>query len=362
MSRILNAGPTFEHRAAAWGEAARGLEDKLAAEVSSRLGAMASALSAGEEHPLKSALARTALGLIEDVAARGAEGLATPHAPYDGPIVHTGPERQALYDALLLRSVGEGVCDDIADAIEVRAADEGVRDYRTEIIISALIDVAAADADPTEDFLMVNELVDVQEAVAFSPRSIIERTIITDVRPTDTLQSIARRVYGDGEAWERLIADYDLVPPYLTSAPRTRCLWPGKRLLRPGGSESAVGDDGMGSSFRLTTSPAPGGQEWDLTPSPSGGIEMVYGLDALAVDCAVRLATPLGDLPDDPNYGYPEIPGLNATSSNILAAMLAADTLMQDGRVADVVPRLSPHTSRSEGRLVGNVVVIPKTR
>ena len=357
---ILNAGPSFEQRAYAWGAAAIGLEEKAAEEAVIGLGKLIAALSAGVDHALKQGLARAALHLRNQAVTRGAEGLCAPLLAYDGPIVQQDPGRQAMYDALLLRSIGEGICDDLADAIEVRAADDGVANYGQEIIATALLDVALAQVDPTDDFALVDDLISVQREVARTPRAVAERTIITEVRPGDTMQSLARRVYGSPEEWQRLISDYNLQPPYLTQSPRSGCLSPGVRLLRPGALGDSAGDQTLGVSFRFDARADQGGQEWDLVPAASGGIEMAYGLDALAVDCAVRLATPLGDLLDLPNYGYPEIPGLPASSANMMSAMLAAETLLEDERVADVVPSLDARTSRRDGRLVGNVLVVPR--
>lgn len=358
MIDILEAGPTFEHRASAWSAAALGLDETYAAQVAEGLTGVAAALSAGQPHALKGALAAMALALRED-ARRGAAALAYPAAAYGGVTVHQGPGRQALYDALLLRAVGEGMCDLVADALEVRSWDEGVVDYGREVVATALLDVACAQVDPAGDFAQVDALLAVRRDVAASPRTVVERAVVTEVRESDTLQSLARRVYGSPDDWPRLAQDYSLAPPYLSTRARSGCLSPGMRLLRPDRPGDPLAPDGLGVSFRLDATTQDGAQEWDLVPSPAGGIEMAYGLDALAVDCAVRLATPLGDFGDRPEYGYPELPGLPATSANALAMMLASDTLIRDPRVADVVPALDASQSGRGGRVVGTVRVIP---
>lgn len=356
---ILESGTDFETRVNAVEDSLMTLDGAFAERLAPVIDTFAAALT-GSRLPLGRAISGYARAFALDLHARGAAALCDAKVPWTLPATHSTFARQALFDAILLRADGDPLLDELAGTFDACAQLEEVADYGREVVALALVEAAAwrVNTDDLGDGL--DAVLDVLDDVAASPRSRIGRPVVDVVREGDDVRTISARLLGDPERWPELVARYNLYPPYVSQQPRTGCLSPGTRLILSDPVVEIREDGDLGGTLALSAEGAPGRQEWDLVPSATGGLDIVTGLDALATDCALRLVTPLGDLPEHPRYGLPNLHGLPVGTKSVLAALAATDTLLEDERVAEVLPVTSDRTATARGLLVQNVVIVPR--
>ena len=229
----------------------------------------------------------------------------------------------------------------------------------SEALLPALLHAAESASDLSAVDAARSGLIQQTSAVAASPRSRRITPRYAVVRSGQELPDIAQMLYGDAEQWPRLIDAYQLYPPYLSETSQPGRLTPGQRLLLPPDPEDAEAQ-GLGITLALDVRRNPnGGQLWDIIAQDGQGLATDQGLPAFATDLALRLATPLGSLDGEDNYGVTPVAGLPASLTGIYAAVVAAETLKEDARVLKVV--FNPAGSSAiSGVLVGGVLVVPR--
>lgn len=324
---VLSASPDFEGRVAAFEHNLMTLDAAFAHRAAERLAALS----------LSGPLKALRDDLVTEIRARGQAALYDPQVAWKG-----DSDLESL-----IASAPPAVARRLREGADCGA---GTRDAA----IQALVDLAD---DTAEDEAALAEVLIPMRDVAFSPRRMSGRQLVYEVVAGEDIRSVAYHLYGDAERWRDVVTAYSLQPPYVSEVPRAGCLSPGTRLVS-GTSRLPDAEVGhLGETIQLTAIPVGQRQEWDIAPQAGGGIATVSGPSCLATDCALRLATPLGDLPEHPTYGMPEIIGRERGTARMAQYMMAAETLKEDARVGSV------HSShRAQGvKLLANVTVVPAT-
>lgn len=201
----------------------------------------------------------------------------------------------------------------------------------------ALLQVLSDLADDANAESSIREVLEPMREVAFSPRQVNARREVYEIKEGDDIRSVALGLYGDPERWKEVVQTYDLYPPYVSNTPRTGLLSAGMRLIA-GVSRIPDAEVGhLGETMELSAEAVGYAQEWDIVPQLGGGIATVSGALCLATDCALRLSTPLGDLPEDATYGMPEVIGKERSKVSAEQYLMALETLKYDSRVGGVV-------------------------
>lgn len=235
----------------------------------------------------------------------------------------------------------------------------GAEDYAGDVLLPALTRAAESVVDLRELDALRDALREVVDEVATAPRSRRITPRFFTVLAGQDLRDIAEGVYGDRERFPDLIEAYHLYPPYLADTPREGVLAPGTRLLLPPDVEDLEAE-GLGITFALDVQAGPhGGQVWDLIAQDGVGLATDRGLSAFATDLALRLATPLGSLDGEPNYGVLPVAGVDASVAGVYAQVAAVEAIREDERVERVV--VNPRGSSAlTGVFVGGVIAVPR--
>ncbi len=349
----LNAG-TFEVGARALSGVLDELDGTWAALTCSRLEAL---LEDGELARAAPEIAAVAEELVLRLGEDGMSGAWSVTGLFHPSPDAVPPSRQGLVDALRLRYAGSRW--ETLAALIASHAEGDVADYAREVVVPALLEWAAPeDDDAHDDTLAAVELA--RPVVRALPSRRGSGSYASyEVLPGDTLQDVSEAVLGARDRWPELVRLYGLVPPYLLEGvKRDGVLSPGEKLMLPG-TQAIAGHDGsrLGDTLRLTPN---GRLELDLTLTPEGDLAIERGLDGFFSDLTLRAMTPLGDLPDEPDYGVAVAAGLPATQAGLVRALAGLDGLYYDTRVGTVSPVARAGTSARHGVIVGDVVVTPR--
>lgn len=180
------------------------------------------------------------------------------------------------------------------------------------------------------------------ETTLFSPIETVADVAMGEVVATDndTLQTLAHAYLGDPAAWGRLALLNDLEAPYELTA--------GQRIRIPG---SPVGGNSVLDRTVTGTTEDWSGKAYGAdemldasgahTPSGSGGVETVSGMENLAMQLQHRLSTMRGELTEvgHPRYGCLLPTFIGKTATDFWAERAKAEAmvaLLEDPRVAAV--------------------------
>lgn len=247
-------------------------------------------------------------------------------------------------------------------------------DYLSFIFFPALIEFCEnSDLHNVYDF--VDSYVESYIADVFNrPSTSYGKRPSYTVTEDDTLESVARQIYGKSNETDRLISELGLLPPYITSTvptllndvSATTTLWSGFRISLAGDEAFLSVVELLGYTWALDVQPAPGHQEWDLALDGDEKIIELAGIDALGTELALKLTQPKGDWVDDDNENfnlnnYPvnsEFIGVSAPDASTAINFALAQAMLSDRRVKDARPINVANTY--EGRvIVRNVVITP---
>lgn len=298
-------------------------------------------------------LARELAGAIETQGAPGSWAVTADGYPG---VTRPTPAQQGLYDALLLRAADPEL-GRLAGLLAYHA-EASVEDYPRQVVVSALLE-ASLRADPSLS-ARLDDIELARVALRGLPvRAAGEVRTYYTVQPGDGIQDVAEMVLGRREDWPELARLYGLVPPYISElGARDGVLAPGQRLQLPREQERRLSPGaGLGKTLRLRRED---GRSVDFDLDDHGNLAFDEGLGGFASDIALRAMTPLGDLPDLPEYGVPLIAGEDATLDGATRALLESDSLYQDSRVGLVRAALGPDSSAPRGVLVNNLSVLPR--
>jgi hypothetical protein len=298
--------------------------------------------------------------LATQMALNGILGSILPSSVYLPPQFEP-PTVVADREALVLSASNDLMIQALAGAIEYYGQQD-VSDYASEVLATAILEVATSfslDDGLTE---ITAQLDAAKDTVAALPTARLNEPRYYIVRRNDTLRDIAEVVMNDREAWMQMVETYRLVAPYFSDTPRTGCLSPGHRMVILPTPETVNDAPGLGMTLGMDAGPNEFGQEvWDLVATDDGDLRALVGMQGFAADLGLRVGTPLGDLPDVPNYGMPELGGMPATVRTIITALAWGETMREDPRVERVIPRsVAARSNVLTGVLADKFVVIPK--
>jgi len=333
-----------------------GVDDAWARETSVRLQALGVKLAAGSA-PLAQALGAYAQAWSDEIALRGAVACAMPGTPWAFPRNLPTPETQGARDAMLLAAAFPG--DAQVRFLASRVAylcEEDIADYALEVLFTALLDAANYGHAMDGVGVSLARAVELEERVAQAARGSGDVPRFYVVREGDTLRDVAMVMFGSEDAWTDVAARFGLYPPYVSDTFRPGCLSPGMRLALP--AEASLTRDRLGVTLALDVEAAGHEQHWDFALRPEGGLELARGLDGVGSDLALRVMTPRGSLRGLPDYGAPRVAGLPADEAGLVQALLTSDALLEDRRVAQVIPAARAATSAVSGIVVQNVVAV----
>lgn len=332
------------------------LDIRWARRVAERVGRIGEVLLTLEGEDLRM-MGELALALRSAMALRGA-------APAGGALAGVPRFAQVGTPAELALSQGARILGQTSDprtqlfatALAASGEEPDVGDYALEVVVTALLEAAGADDDWQAHEAELEALDAARGPVTELPRQTGGEARYLIVREEQTIEDIAHLVMGGRGLWTDFVERYGLQPPYVSPTPRGGCLTPGQRVPLPPLHPTQRDEGRLGATLAVDAS----ADDWDLVTSGAGDLVIIGGLEGLASDLGLRTATPLGDLPDERDYGKVVVAGLPASESGLVEAAMLAESLYNDPRVGQVKARAAAGTSAITGLYRDEVVIIPR--
>lgn len=376
---LTEPGASYEGASRAYDQTLAGLDADYVEAVQARLLAIGSLL-----YPNASAIVNAygALALVMGGATVDPlNPLAVFYQPpsgWTGPQSYAGLEARLTAEADALEAAAIPAAAAIADLLRERSVlDHGLSllSYEQEVTYSVLVEAATRGINGEDPRRVLAFVEPFAYAIDNLPRKAIGRRPGYVVTKTDSLETVARAVYGDASRWTDLVAALNLAPPYLDSVVRPGCLYPGARIALPHDAQSATEEEAYGLTFALTITNEPDHQEWDIAEQ-NGDIQILGGLNALMAELSLRAMQPLGDwvVGSDEGeavarYGVPEVIGEPGPRVSVDTSDFGlAQALLEDPRVEAATPLAvsSPEgdflaSTLQAGLFIQSVVVTPKS-
>ncbi len=360
LQLMLSEADSYEEASQAYDSALNGLDVVYVRSIQKRCFQIASELAPFAGSPIVAGyifLARQ-LGALTVMPTIPLDTLLGSNLAWTGPTNYSTIASRVGLEYSALASTGTVSGRRIADSLQANAfRARNTNNYDADVVIPSLVEAATqsdfADSSATQtDFIE-----QYAEAVIALPRATLGSRPTYTVTAEDTLETIARNVFGDADAWTSLVERYHLEPPYISSQPRRYALFPGVRIVIPHDAQTLAASETFGATWGIDVT---GLNNYDLAVDSATGLVGLEGFAAVETELLMMAGQPYGDWaePELADYGVPEYLIGEYATSGITADFAFAAALLNDDRVLASTP-ISFATSQMSGVAINRVLVTP---